>query len=47
MVGDVFVHISAVEQAGLNDLRDGQKIVYEVASDQSTGEASADRFQLA
>ena len=27
---DVFVHISAVERAGLNGLREGQKISYEV-----------------
>jgi cold shock protein len=27
---DVFVHISAVEKAGLNDLREGQKVSYEV-----------------
>ena len=27
---DVFVHISAVERAGLNGLNEGQKITYEV-----------------
>lgn len=27
---DVFVHISAVEQAGLNGLNDGQKISYDL-----------------
>jgi cold shock protein len=30
---DVFVHISAVERAGLNSLREGQKIKYEVVTD--------------
>ena len=30
---DVFVHISAVERAGLNGLNEGQKITYEVASE--------------
>ena len=30
---DVFVHISAVEQAGLKGLSDGQKISYDTASD--------------
>ena len=30
---DVFVHISAVERAGLNGLNDGQKISYEVQSE--------------
>jgi cold shock protein len=27
---DVFVHISAVEKAGLNDLREGEKVTYDV-----------------
>jgi CspA family cold shock protein len=27
---DVFVHVSAIERAGLNDLREGQKITYEI-----------------
>ncbi len=44
---DVFVHISAVERAGLNDLREGQKLSYEVANDQRTGKAAAERLQLA
>ena len=30
---DVFVHISAVERAGLNSLREGQKVKYEVIVD--------------
>jgi CspA family cold shock protein len=30
---DVFVHISAVEQAGLNGLNEGQKINYEVQTE--------------
>jgi CspA family cold shock protein len=30
---DVFVHISAVERAGLNGLNEGQKITYEVQQD--------------
>lgn len=36
---DVFVHISAVEQAGLNGLNDGQKIEYEV--EEQKGKLSA------
>ena len=44
---DVFVHISAVERAGLHDLREGQKLNYEVANDQRTGKAAAERLQLA
>ena len=42
---DVFVHISAVERAGLNGLQDGQKIGYEMVNDRRTGRASADNLQ--
>ena len=42
---DVFVHISAVEQAGLAELREGQKISYEVVADRRTGKSSASRLQ--
>jgi CspA family cold shock protein len=38
---DVFVHISAVERSGLNDLVDGQKINYEIEQDRRTGKPSA------
>jgi CspA family cold shock protein len=38
---DVFVHISAVERAGLSTLNDGQKINYEVEQDRRTGKSSA------
>jgi len=33
---DVFVHISAVERAGLSSLSDGQKIVYELVRDKKS-----------
>ena len=33
---DVFVHISAVERAGLQSLREGQKISYELTQDRRT-----------
>ena len=36
---DVFVHISAVEQAGLRSLNEGQKISYEVIADRRSGKA--------
>ena len=36
---DVFVHISAVEQAGLGSLKEGQKIKYEVALDRGKDSA--------
>ncbi|MFD1984415.1 cold-shock protein [Mesorhizobium newzealandense] len=38
---DVFVHISAVERAGLSTLVDGQKIKYEIEKDRRTGKSSA------
>ena len=42
---DVFVHISAVERAGMRDLREGQKINYEIVQDRRTGKSSADQLQ--
>lgn len=41
---DVFVHISAVERAGLSALKDGQPISYEVVQDRRTGKAAADQL---
>ncbi|MBD2749121.1 cold-shock protein [Microvirga sp. BT688] len=38
---DVFVHISAVERAGLRGLAEGQKISYEVEADRRSGKESA------
>ncbi len=38
---DVFVHISAVEQSGLRNLQEGQKIAYEVIADKRTGKSAA------
>lgn len=38
---DVFVHVSAVERAGLKGLKDGQKISYELITDKRTGRQSA------
>ena len=42
---DAFVHISAVERAGMNDLREGQKISFELVTDQRSGKMSADKLQ--
>jgi CspA family cold shock protein len=42
---DVFVHISAVERAGMRDLREGQKISYEFVPDKRTGKASAENLK--
>jgi cold shock protein len=44
---DVFVHISAVERAGMRDLKDGQKLSYELVRDNKSGKMSADRLQAA
>ena len=44
---DVFVHISAVQRAGLNDLREGEQVSYELATDRRTGKQSADQLKLA
>ena len=38
---DVFVHITAVQKAGLQGLDEGQKIQFEVATDDRTGRSSA------
>lgn len=42
---DVFVHISAVERAGLNGLNDGQKISYEEVRDPKRGKTSAENLK--
>lgn len=42
---DVFVHISAVERAGLPGLKDGQRIGYELVSDRR-GRSSADNLKI-
>ncbi len=44
---DVFVHISAVERAGLGSLNEGQKIGYELERDQRSGKMSAGQLQSA
>ncbi len=38
---DVFVHISAVERSGMNDLREGQKLSFELEHDPRKGKSSA------
>lgn len=42
---DVFVHITAVQAAGLNALNDGQKVTYDVI--QERGKAAATNLRLA
>jgi cold shock protein len=42
---DVFVHISAVERAGLSGLNEGQKVSYEIVADRRSGKSSADNLR--
>ena len=44
---DVFVHISAVERAGLRGLAEGQKVSYEMETDKRSGKQSAGNLQSA
>ncbi|MGT2477885.1 cold-shock protein [Methylobacterium oryzae CBMB20] len=44
---DVFVHISAVERAGMRNLVEGQKVSYEMESDRRTGKQSAGQLHAA
>jgi len=44
---DVFVHISAVERAGLGTLNEGQKVSFDVVADRRTGKSSADNLRKA
>jgi cold shock protein len=44
---DVFVHISAVERAGMGSLHEGQKVSYEIVADRRSGKSSADSLKAA
>lgn len=44
---DVFVHITAVERAGMPPLVEGQKVSFEVVQDRRTGKSAADNLQAA
>jgi CspA family cold shock protein len=44
---DVFVHISAVERAGMRDIAEGQKLGYEMVRDARSGKMSADQLKAA
>ena len=43
---DAFVHISAVERAGIGELKEGQKVRFELVSDRRSGKLSADNLKL-
>jgi cold shock protein len=42
---DVFVHISAVERAGMRGLNEGQKVSFDVVADRRTGKSSAENLR--
>lgn len=42
---DVFVHISAVERAGMSTLNEGQRVSYEIEVDSKRGKSSAVNLQ--
>jgi len=44
---DVFVHISAVERAGLYELKEGQKVTFDVVANRKTGKSSAENLTAA
>jgi len=41
----VFVHISAVERAGMSNLNEGQKLSFDVVADRKNGKSAADNLQ--
>lgn len=43
---DVFVHISAVERAGLSSLNEGQKVSFDIVADRRSGKSSADNLRV-
>jgi CspA family cold shock protein len=44
---DVFVHISAVERAGMTSLVEGQKVSFDVEADRRSGKSAATNLQAA
>lgn len=44
---DVFVHISAVERAGMHSLAEGQKVHFDLVKDNRSGKSSAQNIQSA
>ena len=44
---DVFVHISAVERAGMTSLNEGQKVSFEIEQDRRTGKSAAGKITAA
>lgn len=44
---DVFVHISAVERAGMRTLNEGQKVSFDIVADRRSGKSAADNLKAA
>jgi cold shock protein len=44
---DVFVHISAVQRAGMHDLKEGQRVAFDIVADRRTGKSSAGNLRAA
>ena len=44
---DVFVHISAVERSGMNNLVEGQKLSFEIQTDPRRGKSAAENLRAA
>jgi cold shock protein len=44
---DVFVHISAVERAGMHTLNEGQKVSFDIVADRRTGKSAAENLRAA
>ncbi|WP_088703026.1 cold-shock protein [Rhizobium sp. R693] len=44
--GDTFVHISAVQRSGLESLREGQKVSYEIVQDRRSGKSAAENIKI-
>jgi len=42
---DVFVHISAVERAGMSGLNEGQKVSFDLVADRRSGKSSAENLR--
>jgi CspA family cold shock protein len=44
---DVFVHVSAVERAGMRGLAEGQKLTFDIEADRKNGKSAATNLQSA
>jgi CspA family cold shock protein len=44
---DIFVHATALERAGISDLREGQKVQFDTQTDNRSGKVAVGRLELA